>query len=250
MTSSMIPDEARLHRYVDGQLDPVERQEVESFLARSPDWAARVAGWKRDAESLRCGAPRLPHNPALEPAAIRRRLRARGRQRLAVAAMLLLTAGLGGTAGWTMRDRSFAAANPPMADAVQAYRVFAASRSNAVEVSTTAGDGMQSWLASNLGRGGVALPDLSGFGLRLVGGRLLATEDGPAAMVLFEDGQARRVAYYVRPGAPFDTDAMAERRDGGLLARYWSHGGRRYAVVAPADDAQAAEIARILRATS
>lgn len=249
MNFSFVPDEETLHAFVDGRLETEERRRVESFLARSPEWAGRVAGWKRDAERLRsgCAAPSMPSNPRLDPATLRREMRARSRRRLATAAMLVITAGLGGVVGWDARDRSFAAANPPMADAVHAYRVFATARSGAVEVSA-GGDGtIGTWLSSHLGGSVGRVPDLGTYGFRLVGGRELATDGGPAAMLLFEDAGGRRIAYYMRPGPPFATETMEERRDGGLLARYWSRNGYRFAVVAPAEDARAAEIARVLK---
>jgi len=251
--SALIPDEETLHAYVDGRLDAEAQARVEAFLARDADWAATVADWKRDAERLRAAAAGpllLPANPRLDPAALRQGMRARRQRRLGAAAALLLVAGLGGGLGWTARERMFAAANPPMADAVSAYRVFATAGSQAVEVRATGADAMQTWLAQHLDRGGARVPDLTTYGVRLLGGRLLATEDGPAAMVLFEDEDGRRIAFYMRPGSPFATETIEERRDGGLLARYWSRHGYRFAVVAPADDERAAEIARVLRVGS
>ncbi|MDJ0390945.1 hypothetical protein QMO56_22770 [Roseomonas sp. E05] len=250
--NSLIPDENVLHAYVDGHLDAEARAQVEAFLARSPEWAATVAGWKRDAERLRtsfAASPRLAPNPRLDPAAVRRQLRVRRQKRLAMAAVVTLMTGIGGATGWKARDLSFAAANPPMADAVQAYRVFATAESAAVEVSATRPDGMQAWLAAHLRGGGTRVPDLSTYGVQLLGGRLLATEEGPAAMVLFQDEDGRRIALYMRPGGPFATEAMEERRDGGLVARYWSRNGYRFAVVAPADNDRAGEIASVLRVT-
>ncbi|HEY4252178.1 MAG TPA: hypothetical protein VGM87_13280 [Roseomonas sp.] len=244
----LIPDEELLHAYVDGHLDAEARQQVEVFLAHAPDWTEKIAGWKRDAERLRAAAAApLPPNPRLDPVALRQGMRRRRQRRFAMAAALLLVAGLGGGAGWMLRDAAFTAANPPMADAVHAYRVFATARGNAVEIRAAGAESMQAWLAANLDHGGTRVPDLTTYGVRLLGGRLLATEDGPAAMVLFESEDGRRVAFYMRPGRPFAAETMEERRDGGLVARYWYRNGYRFAVVAPADDARAAEIARVLR---
>lgn len=250
MNFPFVPDEETLHAFVDGRLETEERRQVEALLARSPEWAGRITGWKRDAERLRvgCAVPPMPSNPRLDPAALRREARARSRRRLATAAMLVIATGLGGVAGWDARDRSFAAANPPMADAVHAYRVFATARSGAVEVNADGTIG--AWLSSHFGGSVGRVPDLGTYGFKLVGGRELATDGGPAAMLLFEDAGGRRVAYYMRPGPPFPAETMEERRDGGLLARYWSRNGHRFAVVAPAEDARAAEIARVLKANS
>ncbi|WP_408588469.1 anti-sigma factor family protein, partial [Geminicoccus harenae] len=60
--------EADLHGFVDGQLGPATRRQVEAYLAARPDQAALVAGWQRDAERLRASMANptlLPANPAL-----------------------------------------------------------------------------------------------------------------------------------------------------------------------------------------
>ena len=43
MTAPKKVSKAELHAFVDGQLDPARRREVEEFLAENPDAAARVA---------------------------------------------------------------------------------------------------------------------------------------------------------------------------------------------------------------
>ncbi|HYZ31279.1 MAG TPA: hypothetical protein VE684_03230 [Crenalkalicoccus sp.] len=246
--NQLRPTEDILHAYVDGHLDAEARQELEAVLARSPELAAQLAGWKRDAERLRvkcANEPLLSPNPRLDPAVLRRGLRARAGRRLAVAAMLVIAVGLGGTAGWQARDWSLAAAHLPMADAVQAYRVFATAPSNAVEVSVAQPSALQAWLSGQLGRA-TAVPDLGTYGFRLLGGRLLATEQGPAAIVPYEDAHGQRIAFYMRPGPPFETNAVDSRRDGGLLAQYWYRNGYRFAVISRADDTRSGEVLRTL----
>ncbi len=246
------PSEEMLHAYVDGRLDAGDRQAVEAFLARSPDWARTVAGWKADAERLRAecaGAMLLPPNPRLEPAVLRRGLQARMRRRAALAASLLLTAGLGGVLGWQARNLSLAAARPqPMADAVQAYRVFAMARPHPPEVGALTPTGMHAWLSQALGRATV-LPDLGAHGFRLLGAQLVPTDAGAAAVVIYEGEDSRRIAFYIRPGGPFPTEQGGTRRDGALLTQYWFRDGYRFALVGRADDPNSAEIVWTLRST-
>ena len=45
---------------------------------------------------------------------------------------------------------------------------------------------LMQWLSKRLGRQ-LVTPDLSGAGLRLMGGRLLPAEDGPAAQFMYEN---------------------------------------------------------------
>src|SRR5690242_14731624 len=133
----LIPTEDELHAYVDGQLDDGRRREVEAWLEATPEWAETVAAWKRDAERLRAAHANpyaLPPALQLEPSAIRRSLRARTRQRVALAAALVLTAGVGAVGGWVARSMTMAATLPPMEDALQAYRLFAMDQRHALEL--------------------------------------------------------------------------------------------------------------------
>jgi anti-sigma factor RsiW len=54
------------------------------------------------------------------------------------------------------------------------------------------GDHLAQWLSNRQNRP-VSPPDLSGFSYRLIGGRLLATEQGnPAALFMYEDIAGQR----------------------------------------------------------
>jgi anti-sigma factor RsiW len=73
---------------------------------------------------------------------------------------------------------------------------------------------------------------------------LTTTEQGPAAMVVYKDGQGRTLSFYIRPpGELNNLLPRGTRRDGNLQADYWSGSGYNYAVVGPADD-PAAQAAR------
>ncbi|WP_027132409.1 anti-sigma factor family protein [Geminicoccus roseus] len=236
------PDEADLHALVDGQLDGAARRRVEERLAVRPDQATQVAGWRRDAERLRAAwanPEMLPANPALDPARVRHRLQARRRRYLAMAAMLALTLCLGATGGWQMREATLVAAHPPMEDALQAYRLFADEAARSRPDGSVAE--IQPWLAARFGDSG-ALPDLQALGLRPVDGRLLVTDNGAAAMVLYEDAGGQRVSFYIRP-RPSRVDRIeGARRDGDLLAQYWTRGDYSYAVVTRSDDPRADDL--------
>jgi anti-sigma factor RsiW len=83
------------------------------------------------------------------------------------------------------------------------------------------------------------LPDLSGHGFQPVGARLLSNEVGPAALLVFEDGQGQRISSFLRsPGERFERMPSGQRTDGGLEARYWSHGDYNFALVSAVDDSR------------
>ncbi|WP_222183889.1 anti-sigma factor family protein [Geminicoccus harenae] len=236
--------EADLHGFVDGQLGPATRRQVEAYLAARPDQAALVAGWQRDAERLRASMANptlLPANPALEPLRLRQALRRRRRRRAALAATLVLGICLGAGGGWQLRATVPGSGAQPMADAIQAHRLFADTETGPPP--SLPPDTIQPWLAAQFGHGG-GLPDLDELGLRPVEGQALVTNDGAAALVLYADSSGNEVSFYIRP-RPGRTIEGA-RTEGGLLAQYWTHGAYSYAVVTRADDPRAAKLSQLL----
>lgn len=245
MTLRTAPSEADLHAYVDGQLSAEARAEIERWLAAHPERAAVVADWKRDAERLRTSQAlpeSWPVNPALEPAHLRRRVRARRRARLGMAAAVLLSLGLGTGVGWQAKQMQVASARLPMADAVSAYRLFAVSDAGGT-LDAAGREQLQVWLTGHFGPLG-AMPDLQAQGFHLVGGQRLSTEQGAAAMLVYADATGARIGVYVRPGGWFREPG--QRRDGELLAQYWSRGNTSFAVVSPFDDRRARGVASLL----
>ncbi|WP_077049145.1 anti-sigma factor [Pseudomonas sp. KK4] len=246
---SMPPTERDLHAYVDHQLSDADRQLVETFLASHPHVCAQVRAWQQDAQLLRAalsGALQQPANPELDPAQIRRRLKRQSRRQLANAAVLLIAVSVGGLSGWQAREMTFVSAQAPMADALQAYRLIAEQGILPADYKATDDGTMQAWLDRYFTQAN-RLPDLTGAGFKPVSGRLLSTEQGPAAMVVYEDLSGHKISFYVRPPGPRNFMLpRGSRSDGELQAEYWSGGGYNYAMVSPTDT----PAARILRQTS
>ncbi|MGE7136977.1 anti-sigma factor family protein [Luteibacter sp. NPDC031894] len=228
------PSEHEIHAYVDGHLDSARRGEVERYLARHPEQADEVMAWRQDAQQLRALlAGDLAPAPALDPSRVRERARSRRIVRWATAAGVLLCLAVGGAGGWAARGVGTGEA--PMADAMQAYRLLALDHGVGMDITTGNEGDLRAWLAGRVGPD-VRLPDLADAGFRPMGGRLFATDQGPAAMVLYDDGNGHTVSFYVRPPGPARHFLpRGSREDGGLLANYWSEGGHNYAVVALAD---------------
>lgn len=134
--------EIDLNAYVDGQLDPARRIEVEDFLSRHPEEAMRVMADLRQRDALRwaLGVPRqAPAGGEGDLAAVHTRRLARrlerglarrglsDRLRQAAAAVLLVAVGWAGHVGYAARYpdmRHVVAATAPsfVEDAVQAHR--------------------------------------------------------------------------------------------------------------------------------
>ena len=131
-----------------------------------------------------------------------------------------------------------------MADAVAAYRQVVESDLLPMEFRGDDAADLDRWLAGRFGEAG-RVPDLAAAGYRLLGGRLLSTEQGPAAMLVYQDRAGARVGVYVRPRGRLPSNG--ERRDGGLLAQYWSEQHVSFAIVSAGDDKTARRLPFLLR---
>ncbi|AZE49783.1 Transmembrane regulator protein PrtR [Pseudomonas chlororaphis] len=127
----------------------------------------------------------------------------------------------------------------PMTDALQAYRLFAQQGVLPADLEVRGNDAMQVWLDRYFTRA-KRLPDLREAGFQAVSGRLLSTDQGPAAMVLYEDQNRHRISFYIRPPGPKNhLLPRGSRSDGELQADYWSDSGYNYAMVSPSGSAVA-----------
>lgn len=233
---SALPEpvrKAELHAYVDGQLDPARRREVEAHLARNADAAARVAAYSRQKAALRALL-----DPVLDealpkglkpPGATRRNVHAAW----AVAAAVLLA--LGGVLGWQARAlvADPAVSQRAVADqAVIAHAVFTPQRRHPVEVGANEEAHLVRWLSKVLGAP-LRAPHLGDLGYSLVGGRLLSAPNGPAAQFMYENAEKRRLTLYVVNDPSWKGKAefrFAEQR--GISVFYWIDGSLGYALTA------------------
>ncbi|MBF8778324.1 anti-sigma factor family protein [Pseudomonas fulva] len=244
----LIPSEHELHAYIDERLAPARRAEVQAWLAANPEQAAKVEAWRDDARRLRAALAGFGDQPGavhLDLRQVRRRMRQRRQQRLSWVAGLLLALGLGGVGGWQARQVTLAGGDLPMADAVQAHRLFADSQALDIQASDPAQ--LRDWLGRHFDRVG-QLPDLAGYGFQPVGARLLSNEQGPAALLVFQDRAGQRISLFLRsPGEHYARMPRGQRVDGQLQARYWSHGAYNFALVSAAHDARGASVGEALR---
>ena len=232
------PSERDLHAYVDYALSEAERHQVEQYLQANPEVAARVQAWQRDAQALRTALQQSlqqPDNPALDPGAIRQRRRQQSRRHWATAAVLFIAVSVGGLGGWQARQIIQPSSSLPMADALAAHRMFAQQGFLPADYNVQQSHDIQGWLDGYFNQA-QRLPDLTGSGFRPVSGRLLTTDQGGAAMVLYENGQGQQISFYIRPPGPHNNLLpRGSRRDGDLEAQYWSGPGYNYAMVGTVD---------------
>jgi anti-sigma factor RsiW len=194
-----------LAAYLDGELTPQRRAEMEGHLAHSPEDAARLEKWRRRDVALRIGLSELAKAGERDLALQLRRRHELKRDRshrpvlrwAQAAAIVLAFAILGGA--WWLREEQNSSAELTHA-AAAAYLAGTATLAPAGTAADR--DQLVEKIAAHLGVH-VAPPDLSKFGFNLAGGQLLASSDHPAAQLIYVDGRGRRISCFFRR---IDTD--------------------------------------------
>jgi anti-sigma factor RsiW len=248
-------EEDDLHARIDGQLPRERTEEVEAHLAAHPEQEARFSQYAQQRQELRAAFAAQASGPIpnrLRVAHLLAQQRRRRRRQLAQIAAALCLIVLGGIGGWAARDLT----GPPSssspgvvasvitADAIAAYRTFSVEVRHPVEVDAGQEAHLVQWLSKRLGRQ-LVVPDLAAAGFRLMGGRLLPAEDGPAAQFMYENGNGERLTLYLRTGVGGET-AFRYHEEGSIGAFYWSDEGFGYAIAAKADRDLLLRIAEIV----
>lgn len=211
----VAPDEALLHAYVDGRLEPDAARQVESRLARDPEAALRVQEWRAINQRLHALFDPTLDEPVPARLAAAPRLPWSRVARAAAAAVVWVAIGTG--IGWWGRG----AAVPPRTAAVAvvaeraalAHTVFVPEVRHPVEVPANQEAHLVAWLSKRLGEP-IKAPKLGGEGYELVGGRLLPSgQDGPAAQFMYQEAGGGRITLYVKCMGPSTRRETAFRYD-------------------------------------
>ncbi|MBS0523651.1 MAG: anti-sigma factor [Proteobacteria bacterium] len=237
MTSDGPIVEDDLQAYVDGRLTDARRAEVEAYLAHNADVRERVELDIRQRNALRGQLEAKfaePVPPRLWLATIRAARRGTMIWRLKAVAASLLIFTVGAGAGWFAAHRETLA--PPATagvaqNASAAYRTYVVEVAHPVEVAATQEAHLLQWLSRRLGKP-LAAPDLTPFGYKLMGGRLLPGNDSAAAQLMYDDASGKRLTLYVRAAQGGET-AFRFNRDGDAATFAWIDQGFGFAVTAP-----------------
>jgi anti-sigma factor RsiW len=248
--------DADLNAYADRQLSPERAGAVEAALAGDPSLAARVAEIRAQNAALRDAldpvlAERIPERlldaarPASMPAVRDPLVRHRRLPALAAAATLVL----GVAVGWFGRDAVIERAGTPTTFARQAafaHALYAADARRPVEVWAAEEKGLATWLTKRLGFQ-VRAPDLNSVGYALVGGRLVAGNEKPTALFMYENADKQRLTLQVRKQGP-DAGETAFRYavENGVGVFYWIDDSCGYALSGNVDRNQLLAVARVV----
>ena len=237
------PDDTQLSAWLDDELPPEQRADVEAWLREHPEDAARVRLWAADAEALRVRLDTVLTEPvpqALAQVTWRKApdtLPGLRWQRWAAAFAVFL---LGGAAGaalmWRLQPElpALARSGEPawVHRAAVAHTVYVPEVRHAVEVKAQE-EHLSRWLTRRL-TVPVKLFDLRAQGFELVGGRLLPDAAGPSAQLMYQalpdtgaagaDGKPLRVTVYLRKPDSNTRAAFRFERQGELGLFYWVEG--------------------------
>jgi anti-sigma factor RsiW len=228
-----------LQAYVDGRLPDTRRAVVEAHLSQNPEARERVALEARQRDSLRGQLESKlaePVPPRLWIANIQAARRATMTWRLKAVAASVLIFAVGAGTGWFAADHDVAAPPPTTnvaRNANAAYRTYVVEVAHPVEVASAQEAHLLQWLSRRLGKP-LAAPDLTPYGYKLMGGRLLPGGDTTAAaQLMYDDASGKRLTLYVR-AAPGGETAFRFQRDGDASTFAWIDQGFGFAVTAPA----------------
>ena len=239
--------EDELHAFVDGELPSDREAAVEAWLASHPDDTARVAAWQSQADTIRARFGNTV-NEAVPPHLKVDSLLRSGRNWRAVAAAVAAVAFLGGgIAGWMVRDTTEVTAAPgdPAEQIAQyalaAHKLYIGEIRHPVEVGASEAH-LTPWLSRRLGTT-LRIPDFSAFDMKLLGGRLLPGETGPAALLMYENGNGDRITFY---SAKLPGPQMSFRyyQSDNVAAIRWVVSDYAYVVSGPADKMRLKELAK------
>jgi anti-sigma factor RsiW len=228
-----------LHGYVDRVLEPERQAEVADYMREHPDVAKRVAAFSDQRDLMRTALAAIADEPLPPELNLSRIIENRARRpsvaRWAMAAMLLLS--IGGLGGWAVRGALEVTPGGLVAlaqEATVSFNVYAPDRVRPVEVRASDSAQLVQWVSDRLHRP-VKVPDLTTSGYRLMGGRLVATSHGPAAMFMYDDDHGSRIVMLTRPMSSADHDApMTPRSQGDVGGFAWADNGVGYSLVGQA----------------
>ena len=245
---SMTMDEETLSAWVDGELEPAQREHVQAWLDAHPEDAARVQAWADDRTAL--AALFAPVVDEAVPDALRTTVwRRQGNSSTTAWAMAAAAAGLlvggallGGALAWQWQQQRHGAqlaqlrqqlapgtAQGWVQRAAFAHSIYVAEPRHAVEVKAQE-EHLSRWLTRRIDIP-VKLFDLTAQGFELVGGRLLPDGPGKSAQLMYQDAQQRRVTVYLRKPEQGTDAAFRYEQQGKLGMFYWVEDGAGYALV-------------------
>ena len=202
MTDNGMPiSYEELHAHADGRLDAGRTEAVEAYLQQHPDRAAEVADYRWINATL---GEAFAADP--EEAIPAKLLAATESSPSRFAVPLAAAAGLVLGIGLTVFAQGFGlpgerAVRHLAENSAAAYAVYAPEIRHPVEVHAAEAEHLSTWLSKRMGMT-FEVPRLGLLGFDLVGGRLMIGDPAPAALLMYENQEGRRLVLYLRNDLP------------------------------------------------
>jgi anti-sigma factor RsiW len=252
MSSGLPLSDEDVNAYADNQMSAERATRVAAVLERDPTLSARIAAIRLQNTQLRDAfdpwlAEVLPRELialATQPRAQRARSR-RAWPALAVAASLVI----GVAIGWLVRGEMLQLEGTPVTFPRQAaltHALYATDANRPVEIWANDEEPMVRWLSKRLSFP-LHAPNLNGVGFALVGGRLVAGNEKPGALFMYENADKQRISLLVRKDAEHSREtAFRYAQEDGVGVFYWIDDACGYALSGNLDKAQLLSIARVV----
>ena len=255
MKAALPLTEDDLHAYADGQLSPERAAQVGDALEREPALAARLTDIRQQNAKLRDALDPWLHEPLprelIDAAKPPRSRRARGARHVwlvsifAAAASLFIGIGL----GWQFRGEMLQQAGTPITfprQAAMTHALYAGDPNRPVEIWANEEERLVRWLSKRLSFP-LHAPNLNDAGFALVGGRLVAGNEKPGALFMYENADKQRISLLVRKdGQPTHETAFRYALENGVGVFYWIDDTCGYALSGNIERTQLLSIARLV----
>lgn len=235
MNERLTPEQSRLHAYVDGQLDGDTQREVEKYLGSNTEAREQVEDYQRINELLRQHYDPVLDEPVPDSLQIKRRLRINrpGFLSQIAAAIAFLVIGLvsGLYLGLNLNVEPVLAESEVdhiVGEVVAAYTIYTPEVRHPVEVPGNQKEHLVAWLSKRMGRQIIA-PQLNNHDMHLLGGRLLAFDDGPGALLMYEDPHGQRIVFYACHSSE-KSSAFHYAKQEDVSVYYWVDSSITYAI--------------------
>ena len=226
--------EQDLHAYVDKQLSPEKVEAVEALMKADAKVAQQVHQWQLQNKGIndlfaQKDFSDIPDRLSLESMGNRLgndQTEVHQKQGIpwfySLAASVLMVAS--GAIGWFSNEQT----QPKSVNttnfvnsAISAYQVYSVEVLHPVEVGADKRDHLVAWLSKRIDHP-LKVPDLQAYGYKLLGGRLLSMTKGrPAAQLMFENKEGKRVTLLVSKNPNYHNQAFNLKNDKEINAFYW-----------------------------
>lgn len=222
-----------LHAFVDGQLEASRIQAVKDYLKENPEAMKQVKAYHQINQMLHTQFDSVLEEPI--PPYLTDRLEEKVRinwlQAAAVAGLMIFS----GYLGWIIKENQTTPEIITVVHLVEpatfAHTIYTPEVNHPVEVKAEEKEHMSQWLSKRM-QANINVPNLSGYGFELLGGRLLPSLDRMACQMMYEDANGNRVTLYIRRGS-WDSKQTAFRysQQDNMQVIYWIDGDFGYALV-------------------